>query len=80
MTDKPSVLFVRVHDSARPPMAARWLRHLAGDRVEIRLPPPRTARDEWHRAAQQIHAARVTTSPLARPAGSPPTTATPTES
>ena len=37
MTDgKPSVLFVCVHNAGRSQMAAGWLRHLAGDQVEIR--------------------------------------------
>ena len=36
MTDKPSVLFVCVHNAGRSQMAAGWLRHLAGDTVEIR--------------------------------------------
>ncbi|MCZ7440430.1 arsenate reductase ArsC [Micromonospora sp. WMMC241] len=33
---KPSVLFVCVHNAGRSQMAAAWLRHLAGDRVEVR--------------------------------------------
>ena len=36
MSDKPSVLFVCVHNAGRSQMAAGWLRHLAGDRVEVR--------------------------------------------
>ena len=36
MTGKPSVLFVCVHNAGRSQMAAGWLRHLAGDRVEVR--------------------------------------------
>ena len=36
MSDKPSVLFVCVHNAGRSQMAAGWLRHLAGDTVEIR--------------------------------------------
>src|SRR3954447_6771495 len=36
MTDRPSVLFVCVHNAGRSQMAAGWLRHLAGDRVEVR--------------------------------------------
>ncbi|NYH54821.1 MULTISPECIES: arsenate reductase ArsC [Nocardiopsis] len=35
-TDKPSVLFVCVHNAGRSQMAAAWLAHLAGDRVEVR--------------------------------------------
>jgi len=37
MTDeKPSVLFVCVHNAGRSQMAAGFLRHLAGDRVDVR--------------------------------------------
>ncbi|GAA2682458.1 arsenate reductase ArsC [Nonomuraea recticatena] len=36
MTDKPSVLFVCVHNAGRSQMAAGWLSHLAGDRIEVR--------------------------------------------
>ncbi|OKI62267.1 arsenate reductase ArsC [Micromonospora sp. CB01531] len=36
MNDKPSVLFVCVHNAGRSQMAAGWLRHLAGDTVEVR--------------------------------------------
>lgn len=32
----PTVLFVCVHNAGRSQMAAGWLRHLAGDRVEVR--------------------------------------------
>ncbi len=35
MTDNPTVLFVCVHNAGRSQMAAGWLKHLAGDRVEI---------------------------------------------
>ncbi|MEV6956931.1 arsenate reductase ArsC [Streptomyces sp. NPDC051183] len=35
MSDKPSVLFVCVHNAGRSQMAAAWLSHLAGDRVEV---------------------------------------------
>jgi arsenate reductase len=31
-----SVLFVCVHNAGRSQMAAGWLRHLAGDRIEVR--------------------------------------------
>jgi arsenate reductase len=33
---KPSVLFVCVHNAGRSQMAAGWLTHLAGDRMEVR--------------------------------------------
>ncbi|WP_181785261.1 arsenate reductase ArsC [Streptomyces phytophilus] len=36
MSDKPSVLFVCVHNAGRSQMAAAWLTHLADDRVEVR--------------------------------------------
>lgn len=36
MLDKPSVLFVCVHNAGRSQMAAAYLTHLAGDRVEVR--------------------------------------------
>jgi arsenate reductase len=36
MAIKASVLFVCVHNAGRSQMAAGWLRHLAGDRVEVR--------------------------------------------
>ncbi len=35
MTDRPSVLFVCVHNAGRSQMAAGFLRHLAGDRMEV---------------------------------------------
>jgi len=36
MTDKPSVLFVCVHNAGRSQMAAGFLTHLGGGRVEVR--------------------------------------------
>ncbi|MGW1428607.1 arsenate reductase ArsC [Streptomyces sp. NPDC002431] len=33
---KPSVLFVCVHNAGRSQMAAAWLSHLTGDRIEVR--------------------------------------------
>jgi protein-tyrosine-phosphatase len=35
VSDKPAVLFLCVHNAGRSQMAAGWLRHLAGDRVEV---------------------------------------------
>jgi len=35
MSDSPTVLFVCVHNAGRSQMAAGWLQHLAGDRVEV---------------------------------------------
>jgi len=34
--DRPSVLFVCVHNAGRSQMAAGWLRHVAGDRIDVR--------------------------------------------
>jgi arsenate reductase len=36
MSTKPSVLFVCIHNAGRSQMAAAYLTHLAGDRVEVR--------------------------------------------
>jgi arsenate reductase len=36
MPDRPSVLFVCVHNAGRSQIAAGWLAHFAGDRVSIR--------------------------------------------
>ncbi len=35
MSEKPTVLFVCVHNAGRSQMAAGYLQHLAGDRVEV---------------------------------------------
>ena len=35
-SDKPSVLFVCIHNAGRSQMAAAFLTHLAGDRVQVR--------------------------------------------
>ena len=34
-TDTPTVLFLCVHNAGRSQMAAGWMRHLAGDRIEV---------------------------------------------
>lgn len=34
-SDKPTVLFVCVHNAGRSQMAAGYLQHLAGDRIEV---------------------------------------------
>ena len=36
MNEKPSVLFVCVHNAGRSQMAAGWLQHLSGGAVEVR--------------------------------------------
>ena len=35
MSDKPSVLFVCIHNAGRSQMAAAYLQHLAGDSIEV---------------------------------------------
>ncbi|HEV3136143.1 MAG TPA: arsenate reductase ArsC [Acidimicrobiia bacterium] len=35
ISGKPSVLFLCVHNAGRSQMAAGWLNHLAGDRVDV---------------------------------------------
>jgi arsenate reductase len=35
MTERPTVLFVCIHNAGRSQMAAGYLRHLAADRVEV---------------------------------------------
>ena len=35
MSDKPTVLFVCVHNAGRSQMAAGYLQHLAGDKVQV---------------------------------------------
>lgn len=35
MSDRPAVMFLCVQNAGRSQMAAGWLRHLAGDRVEV---------------------------------------------
>ena len=35
MSDRPSVLFMCVHNAGRSQMAAGWMRRLAGDRVTV---------------------------------------------
>ena len=35
MADKPTVLFVCIHNAGRSQMASGYLRHLAGDRIEV---------------------------------------------
>ncbi|MGI8574658.1 MAG: three-helix bundle dimerization domain-containing protein [Egibacteraceae bacterium] len=35
MSDAPTVLFLCVHNAGRSQMAAGWMRHLAGDRVDV---------------------------------------------
>ena len=43
MTNKPTVLFVCLHNANRSQVAAGYLRHLAGDRVDVLSAGPRPA-------------------------------------
>lgn len=52
---KPIVLFVCVHNAGRSQMAAGWLRHLAGDRVDVRSAGSEPA-DQINPAAAQAMA------------------------
>ncbi|AQZ63580.1 Arsenate reductase [[Actinomadura] parvosata subsp. kistnae] len=52
---KPSVLFVCVHNAGRSQMAAGWLTHLAGDRIEVRSAGSAPA-EEVNRAAVEAMA------------------------
>ena len=38
--DKPSVLYVCIHNAGRSQMAAAYTRHLSGGRVEVARPAP----------------------------------------
>jgi arsenate reductase len=51
----PSVLFVCVHNAGRSQMAAGWLRHLAGDAIEVRSAGSLPG-DQVHPAAVQVMA------------------------
>ncbi|MEU7613921.1 arsenate reductase ArsC [Micromonospora sp. NPDC049204] len=55
MSDKPSVLFVCVHNAGRSQMAAGWLRHLAGDTVEVRSAGSAPAETVNPAAVQAMH-------------------------
>ncbi len=35
MNDKPTVVFLCVHNAGRSQMAAGWMRHLVGERVNV---------------------------------------------
>lgn len=52
MADKPSVLFVCVHNAGRSQMAAALLSRLAGDRIEVR--------SAGTQPADKIHSAVIT--------------------
>ncbi|MET8464537.1 arsenate reductase ArsC [Micromonospora zamorensis] len=55
MSARPSVLFVCVHNAGRSQMAAGWLRHLAGDTVEVRSAGSAPAETINPAAVQAMH-------------------------
>ncbi len=63
MTAKPSVLFVCVYNASRSQMAARYLRHLAGDRIEVRSAGSEPG-DQINPDAVQPLPKRASTSPV----------------
>jgi arsenate reductase (thioredoxin) len=64
MADKPSVLFVCVHNAGRSQMAAGYLNHFASDRIEVRSAGSEPA-DKINPVAVQAMAARkASTSPV----------------
>ena len=70
---RPTVLFVCVHNAGRSQMAAGWLEHLAGDRIEV-LSAGSEPADQINPIAVDVDGARsASTSPAARRRSSPPT-------
>jgi len=55
MSSKPTVLFVCVHNAGRSQMAAGYLQHLAGDRIEV-LSAGSEPKDQINQAAVQAMA------------------------
>ena len=70
--NKPTVLFVCVHNAGRSQMAAGYLQHLAGDRIQVcrrgPSPPTRSTRSRSRPCGR-----RASTSPANAPRCSPPT-------
>ena len=66
MTDKPTVLFVCLHNANRSQVAAGYLRELAGDRVEVLSAGPRPA-DRLNPAAVEVMAEEGIDIAAARP-------------
>ena len=67
MSDKPSVLFVCVHNAGRSQMAAGWLRHLAGDAVEVRSAGSAPADTDQPGRRRRPWARSASTSPTRHP-------------
>jgi arsenate reductase len=55
VSDKPSVLFVCVHNAGRSQMAAGWLRALAGEAIEVRSAGTAPAESVNSVAVQAMH-------------------------
>ena len=76
MADKPSVLFVCVHNAGRSQMAAGYLNHLAGGRIDVRSAGSEPA-DKINPVAVQAMAEAASTSPPSNPRFSLPTPSKP---
>ena len=59
MSHKPAVLFVCVHNAGRSQMAAGWLTHLAGDKIEVRSAGSEPADHINPVAVQAMHEAGI---------------------
>ena len=66
MTDKPSVLFVCVHNAGRSQMAAGYLTHLAGGAIDVRSAGTEPA-DRSTRSPSRRWPRRASTSPPSSP-------------
>ena len=76
MADKPSVLFVCVHNAGRSQMAAGYLRHLSGGRIEVRSAGSEPA-DKINPVAAQAMAEEGIDIETEQPKFSPPTRSKP---
>jgi len=66
MTTHPTVLFVCVHNAGRSQMAAGYLQHLAGGRIEV-LSAGSEPADRVNPVAVAAMARTASTSPMGRP-------------
>ena len=67
MTGTPTVLFVCVHNAGRSQMAAGWLSHLAGDRIEVRSAGSQpSGRTTYRRTSRKIVQSNGRLRPTAR--------------
>ena len=71
MAHKPSVQFVCVHNAGRSQMAAGYLTHLAGNKIDVRSAGSEPA-DQATRSPSQRWPKRASTSPPNSPESLPP--------